>query len=96
MEYIKLKDKNGNKINIGDIVEYANKYQYIVCFGEYNENPSNCAKAIIIGFYLKEIKTGEIEKLYSIDGIIAKFPAHCAESEEGIENFKLVKVGVNI
>lgn len=92
MNYIKLKDKNGNEINIGDTVEYANKYQYIVSFGKYNKNPHNCAEAIIIGYYLKEIKTKEIEELYIIDDIIAKFPAHCAESKEGIENFKLVKV----
>ena len=35
---------------------------------------------------------GKIEALYDINGIAAKFPAHCVESEKGIENLKLLIV----
>ena len=90
-----LHDKNKTLVFEGDIVQYAEKYQYIVCYGIWNRNPQNCAPAYIVGWYLSGIgkMAKNIEDLHTIDGFALRFPAHTADTPAGVEKLKLEIIG---
>ena len=62
--------------------------------------PKQCEPAYQVGWYLEivwalynEDKTyiGHTEALYDIGGVAARYPAHCADTTEGVQNLLLYK-----
>ena len=89
-----LTDKSGKRVYEGDIGVYCNKHKYIFRYGTYNHNPGNCAPAYVLGWYLEWADIpGEVEHMYVIDGIAARFPGHCGESATAVEILKLEIIG---
>ena len=95
-----LVDRHGIPLRAGDTVAADKFFVYAVRYGSRNVNPDNCAPAYQVGWYLEivwaypggEDSVGHTEPLYNIDGVAARYPAHCADTAEGINNLKLEKV----
>ena len=92
-----LRDKSGSIESIyeGDIVRYAGKYMYVVCYGIWNKNPANCAPAYVVGWYLSGIgeMAGDIDALYEEDGYALRYPAHVVDTPAGVEGLRLEVIG---
>lgn len=95
-----LVDKNGTPLYAGDTVAADKFIVYAVRYGSHNVNPKQCGPAYQVGWYLEivwalynEDKTyiGHTEALYDIGGVAARYPAHCADTTEGIQNLLLYK-----
>ena len=95
-----LVDRHGRPLRAGDTVAADKFFVYAVRYGSHNVNPDNCAPAFQIGWYLEivwaypgfEDSVGCTAPLYDIDGVAARYPAHCADTTEGIDNLKFEKV----
>lgn len=95
-----LVDRHGMPLRAGDTVAADKFFVYAVRYGSHNVNPDNCAPAFQVGWYLEivwaypgfEDSVGCIEPLYDIDGVAARYPAHCADTTDGIDNLKFEKV----
>ena len=95
-----LVDRHGMPLRAGDTVAADKFFVYAVRYGSHNVNPDNCAPAYQVGWYLEimwaypgfEDSVGCIEPLYDIDGVAARYPAHCADTTDGIDNLKFEKV----
>lgn len=95
-----LVDRHGMPLRAGDTVAADKFFVYAVRYGSHNVNPDNCAPAFQVGWYLEivwaypgfEDSVGRTEPLYDIDGVAARYPAHCADTTDGIDNLKLEKV----
>ena len=95
-----LVDRHGIPLRAGDTVAADKFFVYAVRYGSHNVNPDNCAPAYQVGWYLEimwaypgfEDSVGRTEPLYDIDGVAARYPAHCADTTDGIDNLKFEKV----
>ena len=95
-----LVDRHGMPLRAGDTVAADKFFVYAVRYGSHNVNPDNCAPAYQVGWYLEimwaypgfEDSVGRTEPLYDIDGVAARYPAHCADTTDGIDNLKFEKV----
>ena len=95
-----LVDRLGMPLRAGDTVAADKFFVYAVRYGSHNVNPDNCAPAFQVGWYLEivwaypgfEDSVGRTEPLYDIDGVAARYPAHCADTTDGIDNLKFEKV----
>ena len=95
-----LVDRHGMPLRAGDTVADDKFFVYAVRYGSHNVNPDNCAPAYQVGWYLEimwaypgfEDSVGRTEPLYDIDGVAARYPAHCADTTDGIDNLKFEKV----
>ena len=95
-----LVDRHGMPLRAGDAVAADKFFVYAVRYGSHNVNPDNCAPAYQVGWYLEivwaypgfEDSVGRTEPLYDIDGVAARYPAHCADTTDGIDNLKFEKV----
>ena len=95
-----LVDRHGMPLRAGDTVAADKFFVYAVRYGSHNVNPDNCAPAYQVGWYLEivwayqgfEDGVGRTEPLYDIDGVASRYPAHCADTTDGIDNLKLKKV----
>lgn len=95
-----LVDRLGMPLRAGDTVAADKFFVYAVRYGSHNVNPDNCAPAFQVGWYLEivwaypgfEDSVGHTEPLYDIDGVAARYPAHCADTTDGIDNLKFEKV----
>ena len=95
-----LVDRHGMPLRAGDTVAADKFFVYAVRYGSHNVNPDNCASAYQVGWYLEimwaypgfEDSVGHTEPLYDIDGTAARYPAHCADTTDGIDNLKFEKV----
>lgn len=95
-----LVDRHGMPLRAGDTVAADKFFVYAVRYGSHNVNPDNCAPAFQVGWYLEivwaypgfEDSVGHTEPLYDIDGTAARYPAHCANTTDGIDNLKFEKV----
>ena len=95
-----LVDRHGMPLRAGDTVAAGKFFVYAVRYGSHNVNPDNCAPAFQVGWYLEivwaypgfEDSVGHTEPLYDIDGVAARYPAHCADTTDGIDNLKFEKV----
>lgn len=95
-----LVDRRGMPLRAGDTVAADKFFVYAVRYGSHNVNPDNCAPAFQVGWYLEivwaypgfEDSVGRTEPLYDIDGVAARYPAHCADTTDGIDNLKFEKV----
>ena len=95
-----LVDRHGRPLRAGDTVAADKFFVYAVRYGSHNVNPDNCAPAYQIGWYLEivwaypgfEDSVGCTAPLYDIDGVAARYPAHCADTTDGIDNLKFEKV----
>ena len=95
-----LVDRHGMPLRAGDTVAADKFFVYAVRYGSHNVNPDNCAPAFQVGWYLEivwaypgfEDSVGRTEPLYDIDGVAARYPAHCADTTDGIDNLKFEKV----
>ena len=95
-----LVDRHGMPLRAGDTVAADKIFVYAVRYGSHNVNPDNCAPAFQVGWYLEivwaypgfEDSVGRTEPLYDIDGVAARYPAHCADTTDGIDNLKFEKV----
>lgn len=95
-----LVDRHGMPLRAGDTVAADKFFVYAVRYGSHNVNPDNCAPAYQVGWYLEivwayqgfEDGVGRTEPLYDIDGVASRYPAHCADTTDGINNLKLKKV----
>lgn len=92
-----LVDRHGMPLRTGDTVAADKFFVYAVRYGSHNVNPDNCAPAYQVGWYLEivwaypgfEDSVGHTEPLYDIDGTAARYPAHCADTADGLYNLKL-------
>ena len=92
-----LVDRHGMPLRAGDTVAADKFFVYAVRYGSHNVNPDNCAPAYQVGWYLEivwaypgfENSVGHTEPLYDIDGTAARYPAHCADTADGLYNLKL-------
>ena len=92
-----LVDRHGMPLRAGDTVAADKFFVYAVRYGSHNVNPDNCAPAYQVGWYLEimwaypgfEDSVGHTEPLYDIDGTAARYPAHCADTEDGLYNLRL-------
>lgn len=92
-----LVDRHGMPLRAGDTVAADKFFVYAVRYGSHNVNPDNCAPAYQVGWYLEimwaypgfEDSVGHTEPLYDIDGTAARYPAHCADTADGLYNLKL-------
>ena len=92
-----LVDRHGMPLRAGDTVAADKFFVYAVRYGSHNVNPDNCAPAFQVGWYLEivwaypgfEDSVGHTEPLYDIDGTAARYPAHCANTTDGLYNLKL-------
>ena len=92
-----LVDRHGMPLRDGDTVTADKFFVYAVRYGSHNVNPDNCAPAYQVGWYLEimwaypgfEDSVGHTEPLYDIDGTAARYPAHCADTADGLYNLKL-------
>lgn len=92
-----LVDRHGMPLRAGDTVAADKFFVYAVRYGSHNVNPDNCAPAFQVGWYLEimwaypgfEDSVGHTEPLYDIDGTAARYPAHCANTADGLYNLKL-------
>jgi len=92
-----LVDRHGMPLRAGDTVATDKFFVYAVRYGSHNVNPDNCAPAYQVGWYLEimwaypgfEDSVGHTEPLYDIDGTAARYPAHCADTADGLYNLKL-------
>lgn len=92
-----LVDRHGIPLRAGDTVAADKFFVYAVRYGSHNVNPDNCAPAYQVGWYLEimwaypgfEDSVGHTEPLYDIDGTAARYPAHCADTADGLYNLKL-------
>ena len=92
-----LVDRHGIPLRAGDTVAADKFFVYAVRYGCHNVNPDNCAPAYQVGWYLEimwaypgfEDSVGHTEPLYDIDGTAARYPAHCADTADGLYNLKL-------
>lgn len=75
-------------------------FMYAIRYGSHNVNPKQCEPAYQVGWYLEivwalynEDKTyiGHTEALYDIGGVAARYPAHCADTTEGVQNLLFYK-----
>ena len=95
-----LVDRLGMPLRAGDTVAADKFFVYAVRYGSHNVNQDNCAPAFQVGWYLEivwaypgfEDSVGRTEPLYDIDGVAARYPAHCADTTDGIDNLKFEKV----
>lgn len=95
-----LVDRHSMPLRAGDTVAADKFFVYAVRYGSHNVNPDNCAPAFQVGWYLEivwaypgfEDSVGRTEPLYDIDGVAARYPAHCADTTDGIDNLKFEKV----
>ena len=95
-----LVDRHGAPLRALDTVAADKFFVYEVRYGSHNVNPDNCAPAFQVGWYLEivwaypgfEDSVGRTEPLYDIDGVAARYPAHCADTTDGINNLKFEKV----
>lgn len=95
-----LVDRHGAPLRALDTVAADKFFVYAVRYGSHNVNPDNCAPAFQVGWYLEivwaypgfEDSVGRTEPLYDIDGVAARYPAHCADTTDGIDNLKFEKV----
>ena len=95
-----LVDRHGMPLRALDTVAADKFFVYAVRYGSHNVNPDNCAPAFQVGWYLEivwaypgfEDSVGRTEPLYDIDGVAARYPAHCADTTDGIDNLKFEKV----
>ena len=91
-----LVDRHGMPLRAGDAVAADKFFVYAVRYGSHNVNPDNCAP-YQVGWYLEimwaypgfEDSVGHTEPLYDIDGTAARYPAHCADTADGLYNLKL-------
>jgi hypothetical protein len=95
-----LVDKYGAPLYAGDTVAADKFFMYAILYGSHNVNPKQCEPAYQVGWYLEivwalynEDKTyiGHTEALYDIGGVAARYPAHCADTTEGVQNLLLYK-----
>ena len=95
-----LVDKYGAPLYAGDTVAADKFFMYAIRYGSHNVNPKQCEPAYQVGWYLEivwalynEDKTyiGHTEALYDIGGVAARYPAHCADTTEGVQNLLLYK-----
>ena len=92
-----LVDRHGMPLRAGDTVAADKFFVYAVRYGSHNVNPDNCAPAFQVGWYLEIVwaypgfadSVGHTEPLYDIDGTAARYPAHCADTADGLYNLKL-------
>ena len=92
-----LVDRHGMPLRAGDTVAADKFFVYAVRYGSHNVNPDNCAPAYQVGWYLEimwaypgfEDSVGHTEPMYDIDGTAARYPAHCADTADGLYNLKL-------
>ena len=92
-----LVDRHGAPLRALDTVAADKFFVYAVRYGSHNVNPDNCAPAYQVGWYLEimwaypgfEDSVGHTEPLYDIDGTAARYPAHCADTADGLYNLKL-------
>ena len=92
-----LVDRHGMPLMAGDTVAADKFFVYAVRYGSHNVNPDHCAPAYQVGWYLEimwahpgfENSVGHTEPLYDIDGTAARYPAHCADTADGLYNLKL-------
>lgn len=95
-----LVDRHGAPLRALDTVAADKFFVYAVRYGSHNVNPDNCAPAFQVGWYLEivwaypgfEDSVGRTEPLYDIDGVAARYPAHCADTTDGVDNLKFEKV----
>ena len=95
-----LVDKYGAPLYAGDTVTADKFFMYAIRYGSHNVNPKQCEPAYQVGWYLEivwalynEDKTyiGHTEALYDIGGVAARYPAHCADTTEGVQNLLFYK-----
>ena len=92
-----LVDRHGMPLRAGDTVAADKFFVYAVRYGSHNVNPDHCAPAYQVGWYLEivwaypgfEDSVGHTGPLYDIDGTAARYPAHCADTADGLYNLKL-------